>query len=82
MKIMITTQSHTMFVTYSFKFVSSSLASLVETLPSLCHSRRLQTLYPTLVDDLILRKGVFPYRYIAVSKLYKRGILTLTSFEL
>ena len=49
----------------SFQFMPSSLSSLVGNLGSLPHTRRNITRdFPSIDDNIITRKGVFPYSYV------------------
>jgi len=48
----------------SFQFISSSLGALVDTLDQLpVTETHLRAQYPNISDDVIRRKGVFPYSY-------------------
>ncbi|MEL7306377.1 MAG: endonuclease domain-containing protein [Pseudomonadota bacterium] len=48
----------------SFQFMPSSLANLVKNLDELPFSEKMKTEHPNLSDDVIKRKGVFPYSYL------------------
>ena len=47
----------------SYQFLTSSLSHLVSCLEQLPITRRMKSLYPALSDEVIVRKGVFPYSY-------------------
>ena len=49
----------------SFQFMASSLANLVKNLESLTLTQNIKYEYPNLSDELIQRKGVFPYSYFS-----------------
>ena len=47
----------------SYQFLSSSLSKLVSNLDSLPITQQLKSKYPQLKDEVLKRKGVFPYSY-------------------
>lgn len=47
----------------SFQFLPTSLAKLASALPSFQHVLNLPSEYPLVTDDIISRKGVYPYEY-------------------
>ena len=59
----------------SYQFMTSSLASLVQNLKSLPLTQNLKKQYPKLTDEVITRKGVFPYAYFDnISKLNETSL--------
>ena len=66
----------------SFQFMSASLASLVRNLKFLPHSQTLKKHYPNLTDEIITRKGVFPYAYFSsMSKLNETTLPSIDKFK-
>ena len=47
----------------SFQFMTSSLANLVKNLEHFPHTESIKSKYVNLSDDIIRRKGIFPYSY-------------------
>ena len=66
----------------SFQFMSSSLASLVNNLESLPFTEVLRRDSPNLTNDVIQRKGVFPYSYFdSLSKLQESSLPARDAFR-
>ena len=66
----------------SFQFMSSSLASLVNNLESLPFTDVLQREYPNLTNNIIKRKGVFPYTYFdSLDKLKETSLPAREAFR-
>ena len=66
----------------SFQFMSSSLASLANNLDNLPFTEILKRDYPNLTNDVIQRKGVFPYSYFnSLNKLQETCLPTREAFR-
>ena len=66
----------------SYQFMSSSLARLVNNLDDLPFTKVLQRDYPNLTNDVIKRKGVFPYSYLdSLSKLQESSLPPRSAFR-
>ena len=66
----------------SYQFMSSSLATLANNLDSLPLTQKLRQDFPNLSDDLITRKGVFPYSYFSsLSKLDETCLPPRSAFK-
>ena len=66
----------------SFQFMSSSLASLVKNLEILPFTDVLKKDFPGISDDIIKRKGVFPYTYFnSLSKLQETSLPAREAFR-
>ena len=66
----------------SYQFMSSSLANLVNNLDSLPFTEVLQRDHPNLTNDIIKRKGVFPYSYLdSLSKLQESSLPPRSAFR-
>jgi ssDNA-binding Zn-finger/Zn-ribbon topoisomerase 1 len=66
----------------SYQFMTASLASLVQNLKSLPLTQNLKKQYPNLTDEVITRKGVFPYAYFdAISKLGETSLPPIDKFK-
>ena len=66
----------------SYQFMSSSLEKLVNNLDSLPFTNVLQQDYPTLSNDVIKRKGVFPYSYFdSLSRLQETSLPPRSAFK-
>ena len=66
----------------SFQFMSASLSSLVQNLESLPLTQDLKKQYSTLTDEIIKRKGVFPYSYFdSLSKLDETSLPSIDKFK-
>ena len=62
--------------------MASSLASLVQNLKSLPLTQNLKKQYPNLTDEVITRKGVFPYAYFDnISKLSETSLPSIDKFK-
>ena len=66
----------------SYQFMSSSLAKLVNNLDNLPFAEVLQRDYPNLTNDVVKRKGVFPYTYFnSLSRLQDSSLPPLKAFK-
>lgn len=66
----------------SYQFMSSSLANLVKNLDSLPFTEVLKRNCPNLSNDVIKRKGVFPYSYFnSLSKLQETSLPPRSAFK-
>jgi hypothetical protein len=66
----------------SYQFMSSSLASLVQNLDSLPFTELLKRDYPNLSNDVIKRKGIFPYSYFnSLTKLQESSLPPRCAFR-
>ena len=66
----------------SYQFMSSSLAQLVNNLESLPFTDVLQRDYPNLTNEIMKRKGVFPYTYFnSLSKLQESSLPPRSAFK-
>ena len=67
----------------SFQFLSSSLASLVDNLTDLPFTeRRMRARFPNISNDVLRRKGVFPYSYFdSPSRLQETSLPPIESFK-
>ena len=66
----------------SYQFMSSSLASLVNNLDSLPYTEILKREYPNLTNDIIRRKGIFPYSYFnSLNKLQESSLPPRSAFR-
>ena len=63
----------------SFQFMASSLAALANNLTKFPETEKLKKEYPNLTDEIIKRKGVFPYAYF--DQLIKLDETCLPSIE-
>jgi len=65
----------------SYQFMASSLANLVNNLDSLPFTEVLQRDHPNLTNDIIKRKGVFPYSYFdSLTKLQETSLPPRSAF--
>ncbi|MEL7521335.1 MAG: DNA polymerase, partial [Cyanobacteria bacterium J06553_1] len=67
----------------SFQFLSSSLASLASNLDHLPFTdKRMRSRYPNVSDDVLHRKGVFPYSYFdSPSRLQETSLPSIDKFK-
>ena len=66
----------------SFQFMASSLASLANNLDKFPETETLKKEHPNLTDELIKRKGVFPYAYFdALAKLDETRLPSIDKFK-
>ena len=66
----------------SFQFMASSLASLANNLDQFPATETLRKEYPNLTNEIIKRKGVFPYAYFnKLSKLDKTCLPSIEKFK-
>ena len=66
----------------SFQFMASSLASLANNLSKFPETETLKKEHPNLTDELIKRKGVFPYAYFdALAKLNETCLPSINNFK-
>ena len=66
----------------SFQFMASSLASLANNLDKFPETELLKKEYPNLTQDLIMRKGVFPYAYFDhLNKLNETCLPSIDKFK-
>ena len=66
----------------SYQFMPSSLANLTNNLDAFPYTEMLKRDYPKLTDDVIKRKGVFPYSYFdSLSKLQETSLPPQMDFK-
>ena len=66
----------------SYQFMNSSLSSLSQNLTSLPHTHSLKVKYPNMTDNLITRKGVFPYSYFdSLDRLKETSLPDISKFR-